>query len=85
MLSCKPPCRLIRKNLADCLKGIGKHTGVLTVLKPLLLSGGKKDRAKLPELVPQWEEEIRSAELPEHGLPLCFLRQTRIGIQEIKT
>jgi DNA-binding transcriptional MerR regulator len=65
MLSCKPPCRLIRKNLADCLKGIGKKAGVLTVLKPLLLSGGKKDRAKLPELVPQWEEEIRSAELPE--------------------
>ncbi|MDM8522461.1 DUF2887 domain-containing protein [Desulfococcaceae bacterium HSG8] len=66
MLSCRPPCRLIRKNLADCLKGIGKKAGVLTVLKPLLLSDSKKDREKLPKLVPQWEEEIRSPELSEH-------------------
>ncbi|QTA93286.1 DUF2887 [Desulfonema magnum] len=66
MLSCRPPCRLIRKNLADCLKGIGKKAGVLTVLKPLMLSDRKKDRERLPELVPQWEEAIRSLELPEH-------------------
>ncbi|MDM8522462.1 DUF2887 domain-containing protein [Desulfococcaceae bacterium HSG8] len=66
MLSPRPPCRLIRKNLADCLKGIGKKAGVLTVLKPLLLSDSKKDREKLPELVPRWEEEVRALELPEH-------------------
>ncbi|MDM8522986.1 DUF2887 domain-containing protein [Desulfococcaceae bacterium HSG8] len=66
MLSCRPPCRLIRKNLADCLKGTGKKAGVLTVLRPLLLSDSKKDRSKLPELVPRWEEDIRSLELTEH-------------------
>ncbi|MDM8522990.1 DUF2887 domain-containing protein [Desulfococcaceae bacterium HSG8] len=66
MLSPRPPCRLIRKNLADCLKGIGKKAGVLAVLRPLLLSDSKKDRAKLPELMPQWEKDIRSLDLPEH-------------------
>ena len=65
MLSCKPPCRLIRKNLLDGLKEIGKNAGVLTVLKPLILSGGKKDQKKLPELVPQWEADIHSLQLPE--------------------
>ncbi len=64
-LSCRPPCRLIRKNLADCLKTAGKKADVLTVLKPLVLSDRKKDREKLPELVPQWEEDIRSLELPQ--------------------
>ena len=64
-LSCRPPCRLIRKNLADCLKTAGKKADVLTVLKSLVLSDRKKDREKLPELVPQWEEDIRSLELPQ--------------------
>ena len=65
-LSCRPPCRLIRKNLADCLKKIGERAGVLTVLRPLMLSDRKNDREKLPELVPQWEADIRSLSLPEH-------------------
>jgi len=66
MLSCRPPCRLIRKNLPDCLKGVGKKGGALTVLKPLELSDRKENREKLPELVPQWEAEIRSPEFSEH-------------------
>ena len=65
-LSCRLPCRLIRKNLADCLGEIGEQSGVLTVLRPLLLSDRKKDREELPKLVPQWEADIRSAGLPEH-------------------
>ena len=35
------------------------------MLKPLGFSDTKKNREKLPELVPQWEEEIRSLELSE--------------------
>ncbi len=65
MLTPKPPSRLIRKNLADCLKKLAKRAGALTVLKPLGLSDIKKNREKLPELVPQWEEEVRSLELSE--------------------
>jgi len=65
MLTPKPPSRLVRKNLADCLKKLGKKAGTLTVLKPLGLSDIKKNREKLPELVPQWEEEIRSSDLSE--------------------
>lgn len=66
MLSPRPPCRLIRKNLADVLKKVGKNAGVLTVLKPLMLSDIKKDRERLPDLVPKWEADIRSLELPEN-------------------
>ncbi|QTA86407.1 DUF2887 domain-containing protein [Desulfonema magnum] len=66
MLSCTPPCQLIRKNLADCFEAIGDKAGALTVLKPLTLSGKKEDQKKLQELVPRWEEEIRSLKLPEH-------------------
>ena len=36
------------------------------MLKPLELSDRKKNREKLPKLVPQWEAEIRSLELSEH-------------------
>jgi len=36
------------------------------VLKPLELSDRKENREKLPELVPQWEAEIRSPEFSEH-------------------
>ncbi len=66
MLNPRPPSRLVCKNLADCLKKLVKKAGVLTVLKPLGLSDIKKNREKLPELVPQWEEEIRSLELSDN-------------------
>ena len=66
MLTPKPPSRLVRKNLADCLKKLARKAGALTVLKPLGLSDIKKNREKLPELVPQWEEEIRSLVLSDH-------------------
>ncbi len=66
MLTPRPPSRLVCKNLADCLKKLVKKAGVLTVLKPLGLSDIKKNREKLPELVPQWEEEIRSLELSDN-------------------
>ncbi|MDM8550717.1 hypothetical protein QUF72_11590 [Desulfobacterales bacterium HSG2] len=66
MLTPGPPSRLVRKNFADCLRGLGKKAGALTVLKPLGLSDIKKNREKLPELVPQWEEEIRSLDLSDH-------------------
>ncbi len=66
MLSPRPPCRLIRRNLADCLKKIRERAGILSVLKPLMLSDRRKDREQLPELVPRWEADIRSLGLPEH-------------------
>jgi len=66
MLSPRSPSRLIRKNLADCLGKIGEKAGVLTVLRPLLLSDMRKNREQLPELVPHWDADIRSAGLPEH-------------------
>ncbi|MDM8550719.1 DUF2887 domain-containing protein [Desulfobacterales bacterium HSG2] len=66
MLTPRPPSRLVCKNLADCLKKLGRRAGALTVLKPLGLSDIKKNREKLPELVPQWDAEICSLELSEH-------------------
>ena len=66
MLSPRPPSRLITKNLADCLEKIGDRAGVLTVLRPLMLSDSRKDRDRLPELAPRWEAAIRSLGLPEH-------------------
>ena len=41
-------------------------SGVLTVLKPLVL----KKKSQLPELVPQWKSEIDSLKLPENKATL---------------
>jgi len=57
----KPPNRLIRCYLPDCLKAIGDKAGPLTVLKPLVLS----DKEQLPEAVPKWKNEIDSLRLSE--------------------
>jgi len=57
----KPPNRLIRLYLPDCLKVIGDKAGPLTVLKPLVLS----EKEKLPEAVPKWKNEIDSLRLSE--------------------
>ena len=56
----------INELLADCLGKIGEKAGVLTVLRPLMLSDRRKDREQLPNLAPQWEADIRSLGLPEH-------------------
>ncbi len=57
----KPPNRLIRLYLPDCLKAIGDKASPLTVFKPIVL--GKKKL--LPEAVPKWKNEIDSLKLSE--------------------
>ena len=62
-VSCVRPNRLIRVDLTDCIGKIEGRPSVLTVLKPLVLSGRVK--AELPEYVRQWKKEIHSLEYPE--------------------
>jgi len=57
----KPPNRLIRLYLPDCLKAIGDKASPLTVFKPLIL----KKKKLLPEAVPKWKNEIDSLSLSE--------------------
>jgi len=57
----KPPNRLIRLYLPDCLKAIGDKASPLTVFKPVVLEKKKL----LPEAVPKWKNEIDSLKLSE--------------------
>ncbi len=57
----KPPNRLIRLYLPDCLKAIGDKASPLTVFKPIVLEKKKL----LPEAVPKWKNEIDSLKLSE--------------------
>jgi len=57
----KPPSRLIRLYLPNCLKAVGNKASPVTVLKPLIF----KHKKKLPEAVPKWKTEIDSLKLSE--------------------
>jgi predicted transposase/invertase (TIGR01784 family) len=60
------PNRFLQFSLSDCLKAIENKSGILTVLKPLIL----KNKRQLPELLPQWKSEIESLKLPANKTTL---------------
>jgi len=64
----KPPNRLIRLYLPDCLKAIGDKASPLTVFKPVVLEKKKL----LPEAVPKWKNEIDSLKLSENTSKLLI-------------
>jgi predicted transposase YdaD len=86
----KPPNRLIRCYLSDCLKTLGDKASPLTVLKPLIL----RDKEELSQAVPKWKNEIDSlklsagtakllTELLEHAIVSRFPKMTRKEIEKM--
>ncbi len=63
-LTCVAPNRLIRANIKDCLTAVWGNAGILTVLKPLVVS----EKHEFIEQIPQWKTDIHALPLPRHQI-----------------
>jgi len=60
----KPPHQFLTGNLIDCLQRLGEHAGVLTVLKPFVVTR----KEQLVEEIPEWKRELRALPFPKETI-----------------
>jgi predicted transposase YdaD len=64
----KPPHQFLTGNLIDCLQRVGEHPGVLTVLKPFVVTR----KEQIFDEIQEWKTELRSLPFPAETIHILL-------------